>query len=144
MRALTSGRQIFTNRFTDDIIEQRRDGLQRFLEIVAGHPLLQTGSKVLCAFLQGEQPDPGCDIPADPQQTLRGRSRSGSRWFRGALHVVSTLGVMYAVDLYSQSFDPCGKYDAHSRRHVGWHLPNNPSQGDRDRRWRVIGTGSSR
>jgi hypothetical protein len=24
------------------------------MEIVAGHPLLQTGSKVLCAFLQGE------------------------------------------------------------------------------------------
>ena len=46
--------QIFTNRFTDEVIEQRRDGLQRFLEIVAGHPLLQTGSKVLCAFLQGE------------------------------------------------------------------------------------------
>jgi sorting nexin-3/12 len=46
--------QIFTNRFTDDIIEQRREGLQRFLEIVAGHPLLQTGSKVLCAFLQGD------------------------------------------------------------------------------------------
>lgn len=50
-RWLTS--QVFTNRFTDDIIEQRREGLQRFLEIVAGHPLLQTGSKVLCAFLQG-------------------------------------------------------------------------------------------
>lgn len=48
-------RQIFTNRFTDDVVEQRREGLQRFLEIVAGHPLLQTGSKVLCAFLQGEQ-----------------------------------------------------------------------------------------
>lgn len=46
---------MFTNRFTDDVIEQRREGLQRFLEIVAGHPLLQTGSKVLCAFLQGEQ-----------------------------------------------------------------------------------------
>ncbi|WVR09108.1 sorting nexin-3 [Kwoniella sp. DSM 27419] len=44
--------KIFTNRFTDDVIEQRREGLQRFLEIVAGHPLLQTGSKVLCAFLQ--------------------------------------------------------------------------------------------
>jgi sorting nexin-3/12 len=51
---LTMPYQIFTNRFTDDIIEQRREGLQRFLEIVAGHPLLQTGSKVLCAFLQGE------------------------------------------------------------------------------------------
>ena len=48
------GAQVFTNRFTDDVIEQRREGLQRFLEIVAGHPLLQTGSKVLCAFLQGE------------------------------------------------------------------------------------------
>nr|XP_019005688.1 sorting nexin-3 [Kwoniella mangroviensis CBS 8507]OCF69149.1 sorting nexin-3 [Kwoniella mangroviensis CBS 8507] len=44
--------KVFTNRFTDEIIEQRREGLQRFLEIVAGHPLLQTGSKVLCAFLQ--------------------------------------------------------------------------------------------
>jgi hypothetical protein len=59
--------QVFTNRFTDDVIDQRKDGLQRFLEIVAGHPLLQvsrpqcqrridlqTGSKVLCAFLQGK------------------------------------------------------------------------------------------
>lgn len=44
---------MFTNRFSDEVIEQRREGLQRFLEIVAGHPLLQTGSKVLCAFLQG-------------------------------------------------------------------------------------------
>ncbi|EKD03736.1 sorting nexin, required to maintain resident enzymes in their proper location [Trichosporon asahii var. asahii CBS 8904] len=49
--------KVFTNRFTDDVIEQRREGLQRFLEIVAGHPLLQTGSKVLCAFLQ----DPAWD-----------------------------------------------------------------------------------
>lgn len=77
------------SRFTDEIIEQRREGLERFLQIVAGHPLLQvrpipasllraealtlrdcirretdshgrtslprrpqTGSKVLCAFLQ--------------------------------------------------------------------------------------------
>lgn len=50
--------KVFTNRFTDDVIEQRREGLQRFLEIVAGHPLLQTGSKVLCAFLQGKLPVP--------------------------------------------------------------------------------------
>lgn len=48
--------QVFTNRFSDEVIEQRREGLQRFLEIVAGHPLLQTGSKVLCAFLQGTHP----------------------------------------------------------------------------------------
>jgi sorting nexin-3/12 len=35
------------------VIEHRREGLQRFLQIVVGHPLLQTGSKVLAAFVQG-------------------------------------------------------------------------------------------
>ena len=35
------------------MIEHRREGLQRFLQIVVGHPLLQTGSKVLGAFVQG-------------------------------------------------------------------------------------------
>jgi sorting nexin-3/12 len=45
--------KIFTNRFNDDVIEHRREGLQRFLQIVVGHPLLQTGSKVLAAFVQG-------------------------------------------------------------------------------------------
>jgi sorting nexin-3/12 len=44
---------VFTNRFSDDVIEHRREGLQRFLQIVAGHPLLQTGSKVLASFIQG-------------------------------------------------------------------------------------------
>ena len=36
------------------MIEHRREGLQRFLQIVVGHPLLQTGSKVLGSFVQGE------------------------------------------------------------------------------------------
>ncbi|BFZ53409.1 Sorting nexin-3 [Savitreella phatthalungensis] len=49
--------KVFTNRFADDVIESRRDGLERFLQIVAGHPLLQTGSKVLCAFIQDPQLD---------------------------------------------------------------------------------------
>jgi sorting nexin-3/12 len=44
--------KVFTNRFTDEVIEARREGLERFLQIVAGHPLLQTGSKVLSAFIQ--------------------------------------------------------------------------------------------
>ncbi|SCV72793.1 BQ2448_4330 [Microbotryum intermedium] len=44
--------KVFSGRFSDEVIEQRREGLERFLQIVAGHPLLQTGSKVLCAFLQ--------------------------------------------------------------------------------------------
>ena len=45
--------KVFTNRFSDDVIEHRREGLQRFLQIVVGHPLLQTGSKVMASFVQG-------------------------------------------------------------------------------------------
>ncbi|KXN68752.1 sorting nexin-3 [Conidiobolus coronatus NRRL 28638] len=44
--------KVFTNRFSDEVIEKRRLGLERFLQVVAGHPLLQTGSKVLSAFIQ--------------------------------------------------------------------------------------------
>lgn len=46
--------KVFTNRFSDDVIEGRRAGLEKFLKIVVGHPLLQTGSKVLAAFVQGK------------------------------------------------------------------------------------------
>ena len=35
--------KVFTNRFSDEVIEARREGLERFLSIVAGHPLLQVG-----------------------------------------------------------------------------------------------------
>ncbi|TGO56967.1 hypothetical protein BCON_0071g00210 [Botryotinia convoluta] len=49
--------KVFTNRFSDDVIEHRREGLERFLQIVVGHPLLQTGSKVLAGFVQ----DPNWD-----------------------------------------------------------------------------------
>ncbi|KAJ2720302.1 Sorting nexin-3 [Coemansia sp. Benny D115] len=49
--------KVFTNRFAEDVIEARREGLERFLQIVAGHPLLQQGSRVLVAFIQ----DPGFD-----------------------------------------------------------------------------------
>ena len=46
--------KVFTNRFSDDVIEHRREGLQQFLRIVVSHPLLQTGSKIMAAFVQGE------------------------------------------------------------------------------------------
>jgi len=51
--------KVFTNRFSDEVIEARREGLERFLTIVAGHPLLQTGSKVLSAFIQDPSWDKG-------------------------------------------------------------------------------------
>ncbi|ORY05002.1 sorting nexin-3 [Basidiobolus meristosporus CBS 931.73] len=44
--------KVFTKRFSDETIEHRREGLERFLQIVAGHPLIQTGSKILAPFIQ--------------------------------------------------------------------------------------------
>ncbi len=44
--------KVFTNRFSDEVIEHRRRGLERFLQIVAGHPLVQNGSKSLPSFIQ--------------------------------------------------------------------------------------------
>ncbi|KAI9894897.1 MAG: Sorting nexin-3 [Vezdaea aestivalis] len=49
--------KVFTNRFSDDVIEHRREGLQKFIQIVVGHPLLQKDSKVLVGFVQ----DPNWD-----------------------------------------------------------------------------------
>lgn len=46
--------KVFTNRFSDEVIEARRAGIEKFLQTVAGHPLLQTGSKVLASFIQDE------------------------------------------------------------------------------------------
>jgi sorting nexin-3/12 len=50
--------KVFTNRFSDDVIEHRREGLQAFLRIIVSHPLLQTGSKILAAFVQGASAPP--------------------------------------------------------------------------------------
>lgn len=69
--------KVFTNRFSDDVIEGRRQGLEKFLKIVVGHPLLQTGSKVLAAFVQGR-----LHIPRNPVILLRGawaRANRGRR-----------------------------------------------------------------
>jgi len=37
--------KVFTNRFSEEVIEARREGLERFLGIVAGHPLLQVNPR---------------------------------------------------------------------------------------------------
>jgi sorting nexin-3/12 len=62
--------KVFTNRFSDDVIEHRREGLQRFLQIVAGHPLLQTGSKVLASFIQGELTFPRLEVSIRRKEEL--------------------------------------------------------------------------
>lgn len=64
--------KVFTNRFSDDVIEGRRAGLEKFLKIVVGHPLLQTGSKVLAAFVQGMLSySPCCKFSPTAQENYR-------------------------------------------------------------------------
>ena len=38
--------KVFTNRFTDEVIESRREGLERFIAGVASHPLLQVSVRL--------------------------------------------------------------------------------------------------
>lgn len=45
----------YSHRFSPDFIESRRAGLERFLNIVATHPLVQTGSHTLVAFVQDQK-----------------------------------------------------------------------------------------
>ncbi|CAK7892511.1 sorting nexin-3 [[Candida] anglica] len=44
-----------SNKFNDVNIEKRRQGLEKFMIVVSGHPLLQTGSRTLIDFIQDEK-----------------------------------------------------------------------------------------
>ncbi|CAG8662918.1 28071_t:CDS:2 [Dentiscutata erythropus] len=44
--------KVFFNRFSERVIEVRREGFERFLQAVAEHPLLQTESQIISAFIQ--------------------------------------------------------------------------------------------
>lgn len=46
------------NKFNEVNIEKRRQGLEKFIVIVSGHPLLQTGSKTLIDFIQDDKWEP--------------------------------------------------------------------------------------
>lgn len=47
-----------TNKFNDLNIESRRQGLEKFLAVVSGHPLLQTASSTLVDFIQNDKWEP--------------------------------------------------------------------------------------
>ncbi|CCC71688.1 hypothetical protein NCAS_0I00200 [Naumovozyma castellii] len=49
------GKIFLNNRFNPEVIEERMQGLDKWLKTVAGHPLLQSGSKVLVRFIQDEK-----------------------------------------------------------------------------------------
>jgi sorting nexin-3/12 len=84
--------KVFTNRFSDDVIEHRREGLQQFLRIVASHPLLQTGSKVMAGFVQGEWTFPSYNGKTG-DLIGRGQIRIGIR-IRGECMAVSRVSLM--------------------------------------------------
>ena len=46
------GKIILGNRFSDELIEERRKGLNKWLQNIAGHPLLQSSSHVLVRFIK--------------------------------------------------------------------------------------------
>lgn len=47
-----------SNKFNELNIEKRRQGLEKFIQVVSGHPLLQTGSKTLILFIQDDRWEP--------------------------------------------------------------------------------------
>lgn len=47
----------YSQRFSEEFIEERRQGLEQFLNVVASHPLLQTGSRSLISFIQDDKWD---------------------------------------------------------------------------------------
>ncbi|SCU91141.1 LADA_0F08328g1_1 [Lachancea dasiensis] len=49
------GKIILGNRFSDEAIEERKQELNKWMVTVAGHPLLQSGSKVLVRFIENEE-----------------------------------------------------------------------------------------
>ncbi|KAG0670822.1 Sorting nexin-3 [Pichia californica] len=44
----------YNNRFSSEFIEERRVGLEHFINIIASHPLLQTGSRCMISFVQDD------------------------------------------------------------------------------------------
>ena len=49
-----SGLLTYKKRFSESFIEERRVGLEHFAQVVASHPLLQTGSRTMVSFMQDE------------------------------------------------------------------------------------------
>ncbi|CCF57496.1 hypothetical protein KAFR_0C05050 [Kazachstania africana CBS 2517] len=49
------GKIFLSNRFNNEVIEERRQGLNKWLNSVATHPLLQSSSHILVRFIQNEK-----------------------------------------------------------------------------------------
>lgn len=49
------GKILLSNRFNDEVIEDRRQGLNKWVQAVVGHPLLQSGSKTLVRFIEEDK-----------------------------------------------------------------------------------------
>jgi len=82
--------KVFTNRFSDEVIEARREGLERFLTVVAGHPLLQVRSRRFASVFVINRK--GVSHPADRKQSFE-RIHSGSCLGQGGVAVNAVVVV---------------------------------------------------
>ncbi|KAK6839522.1 GRD19 [Apiospora arundinis] len=80
--------KVFTNRFSDDVIEGRRAGLEKFLKIVVGHPCCRRAVKCwppLCRTPTGIAPHGDCGYsilgpsPRIPNDSLENYKRGALR-----------------------------------------------------------------
>ena len=96
--------KVFTNRFSDEVIEARREGLERFLTVVAGHPLLQVFSPSALPvyfFWVDCMASRLISYPADWKQGFE-RIRSGSGLGQGGV----AINVAIAVSQICSTFSP--------------------------------------
>jgi len=82
--------KVFTNRFSDEVIEARREGLERFLTVVAGHPLLQVRSRRFVSIFVINRK--GVSHSADRKQGFE-RIHSGSCLGQGAVAINVVIAV---------------------------------------------------
>lgn len=85
--------KVLTNRFSDDVIEHRREGLQRFLQIVVGHPLLQTGARSWRHLYRVSDIGRGWGMKTDSDRSKLGQTRMVINWkeMKGVAESISLL-----------------------------------------------------
>ena len=103
--------KVFTNRFSDEVIEARREGLERFLSIVAGHPLLQVGFGLFYpAELRGALTDTNCLIlRIDWEQgslCISTRPELGQKPVSGMSTIPWDVGWMLILDSLAVNYSP--------------------------------------
>ncbi|KAF5345767.1 hypothetical protein D9758_011869 [Tetrapyrgos nigripes] len=98
--------KVFTNRFSDEVIESRREGLERFLSIVAGHPLLQTGRSCMGQDSMAVNVNAAEDERPLPRTTLLWTTEMADRFrLQGGRHLAALIPYLQKAAVTSVSTD---------------------------------------